>query len=221
MKSFLPAIVSNLVFLAILLLSAGTVNYWPAWVYLATGVLMSGLTRWILRRDPELAKERAKPGADSKVWDKKLLGVSFLLSLSMLVLAGLDAGRFHWNPVLTWPWSAAGLVLSLVGMGIFLRALKENRFFSAVVRVQRDRGHAVCNTGPYRVIRHPGNLGMLLGTLGLPILLMSAYSAIPAVLSAVVMIARTHMEDTTLAEELDGYQDYQRTTRYRLVPGVW
>jgi hypothetical protein len=95
---------------------------------------MSVLTRLILRRDPELVKERAKPGPGAKVWDKKILGLGFLLTLAMLVIAGFDARRYHWNPRLTWPWSVAGLLLSIVGMGIFLLALKENRFFSAVVR---------------------------------------------------------------------------------------
>jgi protein-S-isoprenylcysteine O-methyltransferase Ste14 len=106
-------------------------------------------------------------------------------------------------------------------MGVFLLALKENRFFSAVVRIQSDRGHTVCNTGPYSVVRHPGHAGMIMGTLGLPLLFMSAWSAIPALLSVALMIARTRLEDSALETELDGYRDYQRATRYRLVPGLW
>lgn len=221
MESFLAALLSNLLFLVILLASAGSVNYWPAWVYAAIGVMMNVLTRLILRGDPELVKERAKPGPGAKEWDKKLLGLGLLLTLAMLVTAGLDAGRYHWNPRLTWPWSAAGLLMSLAGMGIFLLALKENRFFSAVVRIQSDRGHTVCASGPYRVVRHPGNAGMIIGALGLPLLFMSAWSAIPAFLSVAIMIARTRMEDSALESELDGYRDYQCATRYRLAPGLW
>jgi protein-S-isoprenylcysteine O-methyltransferase Ste14 len=220
-KPFLAGLGSNLVFLAILLVSAGRLNYWPAWVYLIIGVLMNILTRLTLRQDPELAKERAKPGPGAKGWDKKLLGLGLLLTLALLVIAALDAGRYGLSPQLTWPWSVAGVLLSLVGMGIFLLALKENRFFSAVVRIQGERGHTVCTSGPYRIVRHPGNAGMIIGTIGLPLLFMSAWSAIPALLTVGLMIARTRLEDSTLENELDGYRDYQRATRYRLVPGLW
>ena len=175
MKSFLPALLSNLVFTAILLASAGRLTYWSAWVYAATGFGMNVLMRLVLRRDPDLVKERIKPGPGARSWDKKLLGLGLLLTLAMLVIAGLDAGRFHWKPQLTWPWSAAGVLLNLVGMGIFLLALRENRFFSAVVRIQSDRSHSVCNSGPYGVVRHPGNAGMILGTIGLPLLFLSAW----------------------------------------------
>jgi protein-S-isoprenylcysteine O-methyltransferase Ste14 len=182
---------------------------------------MNLLMRLILRKDPDLMKERTKPGPGAKTWDKKLLGLGLLLTLAMLVVAGLDAGRFRWKPQLTWPWSAAGVFLNLLGMGIFLLALKENRFFSAVVRIQSDRGHSVCNSGPYSVIRHPGNAGMIIGTIGLPLLFMSAWSAIPALISVGLMVVRTHLEDSFLKNELGGYREYQSLTRYRLVPGLW
>lgn len=220
-KPFLAGVAANLVFLAILLVSAGRLDYWPAWLYAAMGVAMVILMQWVLRSAPDLAKERAKPGPGAKTWDKKLLGVGFLLTLATLVIAGLDAGRYRWRPQLTWPWLVAGVLLNGVGSVLFLRALRENRFFSAVVRVQGDRGHTVCSTGPYRIVRHPGNAGMVIGTLGLPLLLMSAWSSIPALLSALMLIARTRLEDAMLESELDGYRAYQTATRYRLVPGIW
>jgi protein-S-isoprenylcysteine O-methyltransferase Ste14 len=221
LKPYLAGFVTNLVFLAILLSCAGHLRYWPAWLYAGLGLATVVLMHQVLRASPELAKERARPGPGAKAWDKQLLGLGFLLTLATLVVAGLDAGRFHWSPQLTWPWLVAGLLLNAVGMGLFLRALHENRFFSAVVRIQGDRGHTVCSTGPYRVVRHPGNAGMIVGTLGLPLLLQSAWSAIPALLSVVLLVARTRLEDAMLEQELDGYRAYQRATRYRLVPGLW
>lgn len=220
-KPLLSGLVTNLVFLAILLASAGRTSYWPAWIYTAIGVLMTALTRRIGDRDAGLAQERARPGAGAERWDRALVGLGLLLTLAMLVVAGLDAGRHGWRPRLAWPWSVAGVVLSLAGMGLFLLAMKENRFFSAVVRIQHDRGHVVCSSGPYRVVRHPGNAGMIIGTIGLPLLFRSAWSAIPALLSVVVLVARTRREDAVLAAGLDGYRAYQRATRYRLVPGLW
>jgi protein-S-isoprenylcysteine O-methyltransferase Ste14 len=221
MKAFLANSAVNIVFLCILLASAGRLDYWPAWAYAAIGMLTNVLMRLILRTDPDLARERSKPAAGAESWDKRLLGLGFLPNIAMLVVAGLDSGRHHWSPRAPWIWSVFGALLTLAGMGLFLRAMKENRFFSAVVRVQRDRGHTVCRSGPYRIIRHPGNAGMILGTLGFPFLFMSAWSAIPALLSVVLLVARTSSEDSFLENGLEGYRDYQRATRYRLVPGIW
>lgn len=106
-------------------------------------------------------------------------------------------------------------------MSLFLRALRENRFFSSVVRIQRERGHTVCTTGPYRWVRHPGYAGMLIGLLGSPLLLMSTWSAIPTLLFVVLTIARTYWEDAALTEELCGYRDYRASTPDRLFPGLW
>jgi len=220
-KRFLFSLANTGFLLAILLVSAGRLTYWPAWVYAAIGVLMNGLTRLTLRSAPDLERERTKPAAGAMGWDKALLGLGFLLTLAMLVTAGLDAGRYSWRPRLAWEWSVVGGLLSLVGMGLFLAAMKENRFFSAVVRIQGDRGHTVCSTGPYKIIRHPGNAGMIIGTIGLPLLLLSAWSAVPALVSVALIVARTHLEDSLLATKLEGYREYQRATRYRLVPGLW
>lgn len=221
MKAHLPAILGNVVFLALLFGAAGTVRYWPGWVYFASSVVMSVLTRVVLRGNPELLAERTHPGPDAKPWDKKLLGAGFLLNVTLLVVAGLDAGRLHWSPRLSWHGSVAGLLLTVAGMVLFLLALRENSFFSSVVRIQRERGHVVCSTGPYRLVRHPGNLGMIVGTLGLPLLLMSAWAAIPSLLFVALMVVRTRLEDAALEGELAGYREYQRATRYRLVPKVW
>lgn len=220
-KPFLIGFATNLVFLGIILLSAGRLNYWPAWEYAGISVLMNVATRMVLRDEPDLARERAKPGTDAKPWDKKLLGLGLLLTIALLVIAGLDTGRFLWSPHVPWSWSLVGVIISLVGMAIALLAMKENRFFSAVIRVQSDRGHTVCRTGPYSVVRHPGNAGMIIGTLGFPFMFMSVWCAIPALLSVVLLVIRTHLEDLALANELEGYRDYQNSTHYRLMPGIW
>jgi len=220
-KSLIPSLVLNILFLSLLLGCAGRWDYWPAWVYTGTSLVMSLLTKLVLRSNPELLEERNKPKTDAKSWDKKLLALGFVFTLCILVVAGLDAGRLHLNPVLTWPFFVFGWILNLVGMLIFLRSLRENRFFSAVVRIQTDRGHCVCKSGPYSIVRHPGYAGMIIGTIGIPLVLMSAWSAVPSLLLVVLMVRRTHLEDTTLDKELPGYREYRQTTRYRLVPGGW
>jgi protein-S-isoprenylcysteine O-methyltransferase Ste14 len=220
-KRLLIGIATTVFFLAALLVSAGRLIYWQGWVYAAISLLMNFATQLILRNDPDLVKERSKPGAGAKAWDKGLLGLGLLLTLTTLVVAGLDSGRYHWSPNLSWIWSITGVVLNLTGMSIFLLALKENRFFSAVVRIQNDRKQTVCRTGPYKVIRHPGNAGMIIGTVGFPLLFISVWSTIPVLLSIVILVIRTHLEDNVLKGELKGYPDYQQATRFRLIPGIW
>jgi protein-S-isoprenylcysteine O-methyltransferase Ste14 len=100
-------------------------------------------------------------------------------------------------------------------------ALIENRFFSGMVRIQSDRGHQVVSGGPYRWIRHPGYAGGLLTYLATPFLLDSSWAVIPAVLTAIVLLVRTRLEDTTLSNELPGYSDYARRVRFRILPGIW
>jgi protein-S-isoprenylcysteine O-methyltransferase Ste14 len=207
--------------MVILMGSAGRIDYWQGWLYGIVSLLMNLATQRVLRNDPELQKERSSPGAGAKVWDRKLLGIGLLITLATLVIAGLDSGRYHRAPSFSWSWTLLGLSLNLIGMSIFLLAVKENRFFSAVVRIQKDRGQTVCKTGPYKVIRHPGNAGMIIGTMGFPFLFISAWSIIPVLISIVILVIRTRLEDNTLKEELDGYPDYQQATRFRLIPGIW
>jgi protein-S-isoprenylcysteine O-methyltransferase Ste14 len=221
LKQMLIGLGGTLVFAAILFLSAGRLDYWQGWLYAATSVIMNIGMRIVLRNHPDLEKERRRPGGSAESWDKRFLGLGLLLTLFALVVAGLDSGRHHWPPRLPWACSVTGVALSLAGMLVFLLALGENQFFSAVVRLQTDRGQTVCTTGPYRWIRHPGNAGMIIGTIGLPLLLMSAWAVIPSVCSVALLVVRTYREDAFLEEWLEGYREYQRQTRFRLVPRVW
>jgi len=113
------------------------------------------------------------------------------------------------------------LIVMLLGYLLGSWALIENRFFSGVVRIQTDRGHRVVSTGPYRLIRHPGYAGALWAYLAIPLLLDSAWAFIPALLLVGVLVLRTALEDRTLQEELPGYKEFARKTRFRLIPWVW
>jgi protein-S-isoprenylcysteine O-methyltransferase Ste14 len=112
-------------------------------------------------------------------------------------------------------------VITALGYSLGTWATLVNRFFSAVVRIQRDRGHTVVSSGPYRLIRHPGYAGAVVTSLATPLLLGSLWALIPAVLAVCTLIIRTALEDRTLQEELEGYHDYTARVRYRLLPGVW
>ncbi len=218
MRAFLISLVATIVFVAIVLVSAGRLVVWQAWVYGGTSLALNVAQRVVLRAHPDLASERAKLRADARPSDKALLGLGLLLTLAMLVTAGV---QLRSGPSLSMTWFIVGVLLELVGAVLFLWALRENTFFSAVVRIQKDRQHAVCTTGPYRFVRHPGNLGMIIGALGYPLLMQSTWSFVPAGLFAVTLLVRTHLEDALLTNELAGYHEYRRATRFRLFPGLW
>jgi protein-S-isoprenylcysteine O-methyltransferase Ste14 len=140
--------------------------------------------------------------------------------LVTLVVAGLDR-RWGWRPEVPWVWALIGAALLVLASAFAAYAMLTNRFFSAVVRIQRERGHTVVTAGPYRWVRHPGYAGGVACHLAMPILLGSLWALIPGVLTAGLTVLRTALEDRTLRAELPGYSEYARRTRYRLLPGVW
>jgi protein-S-isoprenylcysteine O-methyltransferase Ste14 len=200
---------------------AGRLDLWPGFAY-AGFVLAGGLAAvWLMRTaSPELLKERSSLHAGTKRWDIPLvLWIALLGPLSTCLVAGLDA-RFHGVRAADWT-VFAGYFLGLAGVGIMLAAMGANRFFSTVVRIQKDRGHAVVDTGPYAVVRHPGYAGMLLTTIGTPFILASNWAWIPCAITVAVVLVRTALEDGTLRRELPGYEVFTTQTRSRLIPGIW
>lgn len=213
--------VGTILFFTIIFISAGRINYWQGLVYVAIGLIMSILSYTVFRIDPELLIERSKPGEGTKKWDKAILGLSLLLTISMYITAGLDSGRFHCSPGFHWSLYLTGIILTVSGQLLFLVAQKQNKFFSSTVRIQTDRQHTVCETGLYKVVRHPAYLGSVIQALGFPLLFGSLWSIIPISLLIILFITRTNMEDKTLKNELNGYPEYAGKTRYRLIPNVW
>ena len=207
---------------AVLFLVSGRWDWMMAWVYVGF-MVVGGAANAVLtfRRNPGLARERTHPPADAKTWDRWLVrGVAIYGPLAVYATAALDQ-RFRWTTHLpaALPWVGLGLLLA--GYVLSSWALAVNPFFSAVVRIQRDRGHRVIEAGPYRRIRHPGYLGGLLAHLAAPMVLESAWAWIPAALTAALLVARTALEDRTLRVELDGYAAYAGRVPRRLLPGIW
>ncbi len=209
------------VFYAILSVSAGRIDYWQGLIYLAIGFIMLILSITLLRIDSELLKERSKPGENTKKWDKIILGLSFLVTISMYITAGLDSGRYHWSPHFHWSLCLLGIILTISGQLLFLIAQKQNKFFSSTVRIQTERDHTVCETGLYKIARHPAYLASIIQSLGFPLLFGSLWSIIPICLSIILLVTRTNLEDKTLKSELKGYHEYSKKTAYRIIPYVW
>src|SRR5665647_307157 len=167
-------------------------------MYVMIGLIMILLNYTVLRIDPELLKERSRPGEGAKKWDKIILGLSFLVTISMYIIAGLDSGRYHWSPEFHWSIYLLGIILTGSGQLLFLIAQKQNRFFSSTVRIQKDREHKVCDTGLYKIVRHPAYMGSIIQSIGFPLLFGSLWSIIPICLLIILFITRTILEDKTL-----------------------
>ena len=218
MKRFAPLAVSLAITGVCLFASAGRLDWPNGWVLMGLS-FATGLA-FMAGRSAELTAERshAKPG---KSWDKAIVGFTVLLGpMTMWITAGLD-NRFHWSSRMSDGAFAAGVAVAVLGAALTAWAMRSNEFFSTVVRIQKDRGHTVATGGPYRFVRHPGYTGMMAFLLATPLILESYWAFVPAVVTAAVNVLRTALEDRTLREELDGYEDYARKVRYKLLPAVW
>jgi protein-S-isoprenylcysteine O-methyltransferase Ste14 len=206
---------------AALFLSAGRLDWIAGWaaVVLTAGWVI-GTAVVILRGNPQLLRERLGPRQGAKTWDTAILSVLGISQLARYIVAGLDQ-RYGWSSGFPLAVQIAAFVLCGLGYGLTVWATYSNAYFSQIVRIQSERGHAVASGGPYRYVRHPGYLGAVLTEAGMPFLLASWWALIPSGLGALLLILRTDLEDRTLKKELPGYTDYAGQVRKRLIPGLW
>jgi protein-S-isoprenylcysteine O-methyltransferase Ste14 len=197
--------------------AAGTLKIFGFWVYVA--IFAAVMVASFAFLDPDLLRERMRPGGQRAPLALRLATPVLILHW---IIAGLDRGRFHWSDNVPVWLRAAGFVALVVGWGLTFWAMRVNRFFSSVVRIQSDRGQYVVTTGPYRWIRHPGYLAGAVIIVASGIALGSwLATAILIVLSLPFLLHRAISEDRVLQAELPGYRDYAARVRWRVLPGVW
>jgi protein-S-isoprenylcysteine O-methyltransferase Ste14 len=211
----------GLVFSTVLFAIAGRLDWLEGWLLAgAVMVYMGGSAVMGIVRDPELIKERSTAISSSRGIERAILIFVFVLCAAVIAVAALDAGRFRWSvmPVIV---EALGWLLVLPALAFPMWVGMVNTFASAVVRVQKERGHHVIAEGPYRHIRHPMYAGTVLMGVGIPLALGSWWALIPGVLWSVTFVLRTAQEDAALKRDLPGYAEYVRKVQYRLMPGIW
>lgn len=210
-----------LVLAAILFISAGRLDWFQAWACVITfGGFLFAYGLWGIRNDPGQLRERSQVGKNTKNWDKVILTIYTILLIGMLVVAGLDAGRFRWTqpPIVL---QGIGWIGAAFAGFLIRQVVSSNTYLSRNVRIQDDRDQRVIDSGPYSLVRHPMYLGIIVLMISIPLLLGSYWSLIPGALIVILFIIRTALEDRTLQQELTGYAEYTTRTRYRLLPRIW
>jgi protein-S-isoprenylcysteine O-methyltransferase Ste14 len=221
MKAIIGSYIGVLAFALLIYIAGGKVVYWQATLYVVVAITGTTLNHVLLPKGSDLTIERASRVKEGVKWDRILLGVLFLLTIATFILAGLDSGRYNWSGQVPVTATVAGVLLMIAGQILFALAKRANSFFSSTVRIETKRKHRVCENGPYRLIRHPGYLGMIISLAGFPLVLNSYWSFIPVVVSIGILALRAYLEDNFLKEQLEGYSSYAVKTRCRLIPGLF
>jgi protein-S-isoprenylcysteine O-methyltransferase Ste14 len=207
---------------AALFLSAGTLHWPHGLVFLTAFFLLVVVSvAWLWRVNPEIFAARSRmTGEGTKNWDKVLIPILLGGFLAILIVAGLDCGRFGWAraPAWTVPVGYVLLLLGFLGSGW---AQAVNRHFEPSVRIQADRRHHVITTGPYAFVRHPGYVSGAILAIGIALALGSLWALLPAALVGVVLVIRTNLEDATLQRELPGYAEYAARVCGKWILSIW
>jgi protein-S-isoprenylcysteine O-methyltransferase Ste14 len=211
-------------FPVILFALAGDWRWIEGWVFSVIFLVMCHSTLlYLYFYDPALLIERfGSPFQPSqKSWDKILLSLFFVDFLVWFAIMPLDAERFHWSPTFPLWLKAIGTVLLVLSILLVFEALRENTFAAPVVKMQKERGQTVVSTGMYGVVRHPMYAGALLLFVAGPLLLGSVWGLIVSLILIVTIAVRSIGEEAMLKQELEGYSDYMRRVKWRMIPFVF
>ena len=211
-----------LVIALLLFLPAGTIAWLSGWIFLVlffSSVI--AITIWLYRHDPGLLQERMTLfKSDQETWDKVLVALVQVFFYAWLILMPLDAVRFRWSHMPVW-LQVIGAVILLCSFYLFFLTFRENPYLSPAVRIQKERGHTVISTGPYRYVRHPMYAAFIPFVLGTSLLLGSWYGVLAGLIQVVVIARRAVLEERMLRKGLKGYDHYMEQVNYRFIPCVW
>lgn len=202
-----------------LFLSAGTFNYWQAWIFLGAVALSSGLLTLTMTKDPTLVENRSKvgPAAEKRTVQKIIVSCAAIPAIAMYIVPALDR-RYGWSNMPVW-LSVAGDLLMLVGMWMISRVFKANSYGSATVEIANDQ--KVISTGPYAIVRNPMYGSAVVYLAGASLALGSYWGPVAAALTTLALVWRLFDEEKFLTQNLPGYTEYCSRVRWHLIPGIF
>lgn len=224
MKKIIPRFFRLIVFLLIFMLVGGNLKWINGWIFVLfmfTQVIFTSV--YLSRKKPELFKERASSFSkeNQKKWDKFLLTFYIACIILWLFIMPLDSQRFHFTKPYGIYINTLGFVFMITSFILVFLSLIQNPFASHAVRIQEERGQQVITTGLYSFVRHPLYFGSIFWHFGLPLFLDSSIGLIIGVFLTLIFVFRIIGEEKMLTEELDGYLEYKKKVKYRLIPFIW
>ena len=208
--------------LMLLLISAGTFEWINAWAYIGFSVLFNIIGGTFLAKvNPQMLNERGKLIQGNTQSFDKVWVVPYILLFSIVsCIAGLDAVRFEWSHMPLELTIIAAIIYVSASL-LLLWAMAVNPHFETTVRIQEERNHQVCTSGPYKYVRHPGYVSFSAMIVSSSFILGSWWANLPNGMALILLVIRTSLEDKFLHKELKGYKEYAQKTKYKLVPYVW
>lgn len=202
---------------ALLFLPAGSLAFFNAWLFIGllfVPMLILGIV--LLVKSPDLLKKRLD-AKEKQNAQKGVVAMSALLFLAGFIVAGLDF-RFGWSHMPAWAVAVASAIL-LISYALYCEVMRENAYLSRTIEVQN--GQKVVDTGLYGIVRHPMYAVTIWLFLAIPVLLGSLYALLCFLPYIPVIVVRILNEEKLLSAELDGYEEYKKRVKYRLLPLIW
>ena len=201
----------------LLFLPAGTMNYWNAWVLIAAlfgPMLILGTV--LLVKSPDLLAKRLNT-KEKESQQKAVVAMSGVIFLVSFILAGLDF-RYGWTQMPDWMvWTATAVLL--LSYALYAEVMRENAYLSRTIEVQE--GQKVIDTGLYGIVRHPMYSATIFLFLSMPLILGSLLSFTVMLAYVPVIGARIRNEEKVLSQNLEGYKEYKKRVRSKVIPFIW
>ncbi len=200
--------------------AAGTLAYWQGWAFILVFTISTNvLGVYLALADPSLLERRLKvgPRAETRPAQNALISLAFAGFFALLIVSALDHRR-SWSNVPV-SLSVLGNVLVALGLMVDLLVFRENSYGASTI--EKMEGQHVISTGPSALVRHPMYVGVLIMVIGVPLALGSFWGMAFILFNVPVLMLRILDEEAMLRQELEGYADYTRRVRSRLVPGLW
>ena len=207
---------------------AGDFTWIEGWIFTVSWLLwLYAMMIYLMKKDPGLLRERfastfkkeqKEQDTQQKRWDRPILMIFNILAIVWTIGTPLDAKRFALSPEFPMLVKVIGVIFLNSGLAIMVKSFMDNPFASPVVRIQKERKHTVVSTGVYSMVRHPLYLAGMLLFMGMPLLLGSFIGVGCAIAMTILFVIRAVKEERTLADELEGYDEYCKKVRYRMIP---
>ena len=202
---------------ALIFLPAGTFDYWNAWLFMGMlfiPMVFVGIV--LLIKKPELLKKRLN-AKEKQAEQKLVIKLSGLMFILGFVIAGFNL-RFEWIILSDWI-SWAGAVIFLFSYLLYAEVLRENTYLSRTIEIQN--GQKVIDTGLYGIVRHPMYTATIILFLSMPLVLGSILSFAIFLIYPVMIAKRIRNEEAVLEQNLDGYIEYKKKVKYKIIPFLW